>query len=159
MLIITPTVAGFPPRELLQRFLRGDRGVPVPLEHAAKLLGITPDTFRSMLDAEGGRRCTSALTWADAAAYLFDAWPRAQLLAALGPEYAGSVPERFYPTPVRWSIPIFIVQAMEHQAALDARGVHDYVTDALYNEIQPETLDAFRDDPAFLAAYHFPCGD
>lgn len=60
---------------------------------------------------------------------------------------------------------------MEHQAAGDwrldprvltsitpkhttARGVHDYVTDLLFNEIRPETLVAFGGDPAFLAAYN-----
>jgi hypothetical protein len=65
---------------------------------------------------------------------------------------------------------------MEHQAAADwqrdprllrslspnhtaARGIHDYVTDLLFNEIQPETLAAFGTDPAFLAAYHFPGRD
>jgi hypothetical protein len=42
---------------------------------------------------------------------------------------------------------------------LAARGIHDYVSDLLFNEIQPETLVAFGGDPAFLAAYHFPGRD
>lgn len=45
---------------------------------------------------------------------------------------------------------------MEHQAAADARGVDDYVSDLLFNEIQPGTLEAFRGDAAFLDAYWFP---
>jgi len=66
-----------------------------------------------------------------------------------------------------------IVRAMEHQAAAGwrrdprvllsvspnhtaARGVHDYVADLLFNEIQPETLAALDGDPAFVAAYNFP---
>jgi hypothetical protein len=40
-----------------------------------------------------------------------------------------------------------------------ARGIHDYVTDLLFNEIQPETLVAFASDPAFRAAYDFPSRD
>jgi hypothetical protein len=65
---------------------------------------------------------------------------------------------------------------MEHQAAAEwrrdprvlasitpnhtaARGVHDYVTDLLFNEIQPETLAAFGGDPAFLDAYNYPSRD
>ena len=93
-----------------------------------------------------------------AAAYLFDAWPRAAILAALGQEHAGRIPAQFHPVRVDWSIPVFIVRAMEHQAAgaVSPRRVDDYMADLLFNEIQPETLLAFRDDPGFLAAYHYP---
>jgi hypothetical protein len=129
-----------------------------------------------VLAGEGGRRRGETLTWSEAAAYLFDAWPRAQLLDTLGPDYARRVPHHFHPTRVTWSIPIFIVRAMEYQAAAEwrhdprlqrsispnhtaARGVHDYVTDLLFNEIQPQTVVAFHDDPVFLAAYHYPSRD
>jgi hypothetical protein len=33
------------------------------------------------------------------------------------------------------------------------------VADVLYNEINPATVAAFRDDPAFLRAYHYPVLD
>lgn len=155
---IDATSPRFPLHEPLARFFTADPRKPVAPSQVAELLGVTPETFRSMLDSEGGRRDASTLTWAEAAGYLFDAWPLAQLLEALGPEHAHRVPRDFHPTRVAWSIPIFIVRAMEHQAAAEwtARGLHDYVADLLFNQIQPETLVAFRGDPAFLAAWHFP---
>jgi len=173
---IDPATPRFPLHEHLARFFNADPRRCVPVSQVAALLGITTEMFRAMLDSEGGRRRSDMLPWTEAAAYLFDAWPRTRLLDALGPEDARRIPAGFHPTRVSWSIPIFIVRAMEHQAAADwrrdprvlhgmspnhtaARGVHDYVTDLLFNEIQPETLVAFAGDPAFLAAYNFPSRD
>jgi hypothetical protein len=172
---IDPATPKFPLHEPLARFFAADPRTRVPISHVADLLGMTTERFRAVLASEGGRR-SDTLPWSEAAAYLFDAWPRGQLLEVLGPDHARRVPSDFHPTRVTWSIPIFIVRAMEHQAAaawrrdprlltsvapsyFAARGVHDYVTDLLFNEIQPETLAAFRGDPAFLAAYHFPNRD
>lgn len=167
-------IDAFPLHESLVRFFAADPRRPVALSRVAELLGVTTERLRAMLDAEGGRRDANTLPWAEAAGYLFDAWPLARLLETLGPEHAHRVPRDFHPTRVPWAIPVFIVRAMEHQAAAEwrrdarvrgggaspdpgaARGVHDYVTDLLFNQIQPETLIAFRRDPAFLAAYHFP---
>ncbi|HYC89935.1 MAG TPA: hypothetical protein VEO54_12040 [Thermoanaerobaculia bacterium] len=170
---IDSTTPRFPLHEHLARFFTADRRRPVPVSQVAELLGVTTAMFRSILESEGGRRRSGTLPWAEAAAYLFDAWPRAHLLDALGPAHASRVPADFHPTRVSWTIPIFIVRAMEHQAAADwrrdprvqqsafpnhtaARGVDDYVADLLSNDIRPETLAAFAADPAFLAAYHFP---
>lgn len=166
----------FPRHEDLARFFAADSRKRVPVAQVAQLLGIAPGRFRALLNDEGGRPSSSTLTWTEAAAYLFDAWPRAQLLDTLGPEHASRVPEHFHPTRVTWCIPIFVVRAMEHQAAAawrrdprvmgssspnhtSARGVQDYVTDLLFNEIHTETLVAFRDDAAFVAAYNFPGDD
>jgi hypothetical protein len=169
----TPT---FPLHDPLVRFFTADPRRRVPLSHVADLLGTPIETFRSILQSEGGRRASGTLSWSEAAGYLFDAWPRAQLLETLGPGHASRVPRHFHPTRVTWAIPIFIVRAMEHQAAAEwrrdprvqagispnhtaARGVQDYVADLLFNEIQPETLVAFRGDPAFLEAYRYPDRD
>jgi hypothetical protein len=153
-------IDAFPLHESLVRFFAADRRKPVALSRVAELLGVTTERLRSMLDSEGGTRNAGTLPWAEAAGYLFDAWPLARLLETLGPEHAHRVPRDLHPTRVAWSIPVFIVRAMEHQAAAEspgaARGVHDYVSDLLFNQIQPETVIAFRGDPAFLAAYHFP---
>ncbi|MEA2489616.1 MAG: hypothetical protein QOH21_1408 [Acidobacteriota bacterium] len=173
---IDPATPKFPLHEPLARFFAADPLARVPISHVADLLGMPTESFRAMLAREGGRRRFDTLPWTEAAAYLFDAWPRAQLLDALGPDSARRVPSDFHPTRVTWSNPIFNVRAMEHQAAAEwrrdprvltsvtpnhtaARGVHDYVTDLLFNEIQPETVVAFASDPAFLAAYNFPSRD
>lgn len=169
---ITPTEPRFPLHEPLARFFAADRRKRVRASEVAELLGVTTEGFRSLLASEGGHGDCETLPWSEAAAYLFDAWPRGQLLEALGPG-ALRVPAAFHPTRVAWLIPVFIVRAMEHQAAeawrrdprvlgsvtpnhTTARGVHDYVTDLLFSEIAPETLLAFADDPAFLAAYRYP---
>lgn len=149
-------IDAFPLHQSLVRFFAADRRKPVALARVAELLGVTTEMLRSRLDAEGGRRDAGTLPWAEAAGYLFDAWPLARLLETLGPGHAHRVPRDFHPARVAWSIPVFIVRAMEHQAAAESTGVHDYVSDLLFNQIQPETLIAFREDPAFLAAYHFP---
>jgi hypothetical protein len=173
---IDPAEPMFPLHEPLARFFATDPRKRLPISQVAELLGITSQRFRSILANEGGRRRDDKLSWAEAAAYLFDAWPRAQLLDTLGPEHAHLVPHQFHPTRVTWSIPIFIVRAMEHQAAAEwrrdprvqrsispnhtaARGVHDYVTDLLFNAIEPQTVVVFRDDPAFLTAYNYPSRD
>ncbi len=165
----------FPLHETLARFLRLDPRRTVPLAELAELLGTSPAVVREMLRAEGIRR-HERVPWPDAAAYLFDAWPREQLVARLGAEHAHLIPAAAHTTRVQWSLPIFIVRAMEHQAAeawrrdprvaasvtpnpLFARGVDDYVADRLLSEIEPETLTAFREDSEFLRAYHFPFPD
>ncbi len=116
------------------------------------------------------------IPWTEAAAYLLDAWPRAQILDALGSDAARILPADFQLTRVNWPIPIFILRAVEHQAAAAwrndprvrgslivnptyARGVADYVSDLLYNDIQPSTLGAFRGDSSFLRAFHYPVVD
>jgi hypothetical protein len=166
----------FPLPEQLARFFTTDPRRRVALAHVAELLGMTPERFRALLASEGGRCPSDTLPWTEAAAYLFDAWPRAQLLEALAPDHAGRIPADFHPVRVSWSIPIFIVRAMEQQAAAEwrrdprvlasstpnhtaARGVDDYVADLLFNEIRPETVVAFGGDSAFLAAYNFPSRD
>lgn len=173
---LDPAEPRFPLHEPLARFFAADMRERIPLSQVAELLGTTTKVLRSMLASEGGRRPSATLAWPEAAAYLFDAWPRAQLLETLGPVHAARIPRHFHPTRVTWPIPIFILRAMEHQAAAEwrrdprvrssisanhtaARGVADYVTDLLFSEIQPETVIAFRDDPAFLAAYDYPGGD
>ena len=173
---IDPAEPRFPLHEALARFFaRAGRRTRVPLAELADLLGMHSEALRAMLLSEDGVD-GDTIPWGNAATYLFDAWPRAEILAALGPQHARRIPRQFHPTRVNWSIPAFIVRAMEHQAAAEwmrdprirassspnhliARGIDDYVADLLFNEIQPETVVAFQDDPAFLAAYHYPDPD
>lgn len=171
-----PAAPEFPSRETLIRFFRRDPRSAVPLAEVARLLGTDPGTVEAMLRAEGGHGRLPELSWSEAAAYLFDAWPRAQLLDTLGPSFIGEIPPDFYAARVDWSIPAFLVRALEHQAARDrhddprlgrtlppghphTRTLDDYVADLLYAAITPETVHALRDDPDFVRAFRYPDGD
>lgn len=173
---IEPAAPTFPRHEMLLRFFRMPPGALIAISEVAELLGVTNPLLRAMLRDEGAQRLDGSIPWTEAAAYLLDAWPRARILDALGPGAASIIPADFHLTRVDWPIPIFILRAMEHQAAAawrndprvrrsltlnptDARGVADYVADLLYNEIQPATLGAFRDDRSFLRAFHYPIVD
>jgi hypothetical protein len=173
---IEPAAPTFPRHETLLRFFRMPPDALVALSEVAELLGTTASTLRAMLRDDGAQRLDGSIPWTEAAAYVLDAWPRARILDALGSGAASLIPEDFHLTLVDWPVPIFILRAMEHQAAAswrndprvrrslavnpaDARGVADYVADLLYNEIQPTTLAAFRDDRSFLRAFHYPIVD
>ncbi|HYI13250.1 MAG TPA: hypothetical protein VEK57_29660 [Thermoanaerobaculia bacterium] len=173
---IEPAAPNFPRPESLARFFGMPPSARVALAEAAELLGTTASTLRAMLREEGAQPLRGTLPWTEAAAYLFDAWPRAQILDALGDDVAKVIPPDFQLTRVTWPLPIFVVRAMEHQAAAAwrndprvrrsvavhpgyARGVADYVADLLYNEIDPATVEAFRHDRAFLRAFHYPIPD
>jgi hypothetical protein len=168
-----PSAPRFPLHETLARFFLLDPRRSVSVADLAALLGTTPELVGEILRAESGSRRQGRVGWPDAAAHLFDSWPREQLLARLGPDLAHLIPAGAHTTRVQWALPIFIVRAMEHQAAvawgrdprvasstrpnpLFARAVDDYVADRLLSEIEPETLAAFRHDSDFLRAYHYP---
>jgi hypothetical protein len=143
----------------------------------AELLGVTPQTFQGMLQEEGGHDGGLSISWREAADYLLDCWPRAAILDALDEsDFSDVIPAQFRLTRVAWSLPVFIVRAMEHQAAREwrsdprirdsvvpshvyARRLDDYIADLLYAEIEPATLAAFRDDSSFLRAFYYPEGD
>jgi len=173
---IEPAAPAFPLRETLTRFFSLDPRSRVPLAFVVLQVATTTETVQTMLRWEGihGRR--RSVVWSEAAEYLFNAWPRARILDALGPGLAGVIPSGFQLTRVDWSLPVFLVRALEHQAACEwlddprlrgarlpdhthARGIEDYVADLLYSEIRPETLTAFSHDSAFLRAFHYPFPD
>lgn len=154
----------FPRHESLVRFFRTAPEALVPLSEVAELLGTTTAGVDAIVRAEGVQPPGGPIAWTEAAAYLFDAWPRARILDALGAEARSVVPPDFLLTRVTWSLSRFLVRAIEHQAAfawrgnprIRARGIDDYVADLLYNDITPATLDAFAHDSAFLHAFHYP---
>jgi hypothetical protein len=163
----------FPHPAALAGFFRRERRDRVGVAELALLLGAPAAQVRDILRSEGADLRHDSTGWGEVAGYLFDAWPRARILRALGPELARSIPPAFHPAPVRWRIPPFIVRAIRHQAArlyagdprLDPEGaagrfvspsVDDYVADILFNEIQPATVTALADDRAFLEAYLYP---
>jgi hypothetical protein len=163
----------FPRREVLAGFFRTDPRGRVRVPALAQLLGAPDSRVRDVLLGDGVELRFDSLAWGEAAGYLFDAWPRARIIAALGPDATRLIPAAFHPTRVRWRIPIFILRAMRHQAALmrehDPRvnagataphflspAVEDYIADILFTEIQPSTVAHLETDRAFFAAYHYP---
>jgi hypothetical protein len=167
----------FPRPETLAAFFRMDRQSRVRVSRLARLLDAPAREVRHILRSEGVELRGDSVEWGEAAACLFDAWPRARIIQALGPDRAHLVPPAFHPVRVRWAIPLFIIRAIEHQAALlraadprehpgapDPRfaspSVDDYVADILFNEIQPSTVATLaRDDETFLEAYRYPLRD
>ncbi len=153
----------FPRTELLRRFFRTDPRARVPLADLADLLGVSLEAARAILEEEGGHPPDDRIAWSEAAALLFDAWPRAGILDALGPELGQVIPAEFSPASVRWSVPVFVLRAMEYQAARashgHSRGIDDYIADLLHAAIEPATLAAFGDDASFLRAFHYPMLD
>lgn len=162
----------FPSREALARFFRMDARQRVRAPALAQLLGAPDEQVREVLRNEGVQLRFDSIEWGEAASYLFDAWPRTQIIDALGPDLARIIPPAFHPTRVQWQIPLFITRAIEHQAALmredDPRvnaaaggrftspSVEDYIADILFNEIQPATVATLARDAAFLQAYDYP---
>jgi len=146
------------------------RGVGV--SQLALLVSASEEQVRKVLHSEGIMPAMDSIPWGEAAGYLFDAWPRAQIIAALPPDAASLIPVAFHPSPAGWGLPPFILRAIAHQAALQRKSdprfnpaaagrfaspsVEDYIADILYNEIQPDTVAALGCDPAFLQAYHYP---
>ena len=163
----------FPSREALADFFRMDPRERVGVVMLARLLGASGRQVRRVLRSQGVAFPLDSVAWGEAAASLFDAWPRAEVIAALGSGLADAVPAAFRPEPVRLGIPLFILRAMEHQTALlrecdprvnaaaaDGRftspSVDDYIADILFNEIRPGTVADLSHDASFARAYHYP---
>jgi len=87
---IEPAGPAFPPSASLVRFFRMPPDALVPLSEVAELLGTTADTVRATLRAESVLPPDGPIPWDEAASYLFDAWPRARILEALGPRERAS---------------------------------------------------------------------
>ena len=172
-LIMESISPSFPARKALEEFFQLDRRQSVGVAFLAQLLGATDEQVRRVLLSDGLGEQLDSLEWADAAGYVFDAWPHAQLLAALSRDVRRSIPSAFHPIRVPWRIPAFIVRAMKHQAVLmrqndprvDPAGpnvcfaspsLEDYIADVLLSGIHWPTVAALANDAAFLEAYQYP---
>lgn len=150
-----------PPHAALVRFLT--RCVPVPLSEAARLLGRTEAEVRLGAAANGALIRDGLVPWSEVAFELFAAWPRALILDTLG-NRTDVVPAGLHLTQPGWSIPAYIVRAMEEQSRTvsgpggSVRGVDDYVADLLHQAIDPSVITELLRDPAFLVAYDYPDG-
>jgi hypothetical protein len=163
--------AGFPSPQLLGQFFQMDRRETVDLALAADLFAMTPAQAQSFLRHEVPTT-DGGIPWTEVAFQLFQLWSRQGLIDALG-SASGMLPPESLPRRTVWQVPIYVARAMEHQArhALErderfrrkalpphsyARGVDDYVSELLDLHIKDETVEAFRHDPAFMAAYEYP---
>ena len=134
-------------RRALARFFASDRNASVSVAETAELLGMTTAQAGRFAEVEG------ALSWEEVAYHLFGIRSRAELLAAAGPD---GVPAELQLERVAWRLPRYVLRAMRHQAAQERRTLDDYVADVLHERIDLETVEALRDERAFIEAFYFP---
>jgi hypothetical protein len=159
-----PVVPPFPSKESLLAFFRTRE--PVRLASAAYLLAIPEHEICARVADETSFIGQDSIPWVDVVRWLFELWPLSRLAAAL-PE--GTLPEELRTVSVRvaWSIPAYLVTAIEVQAyrkmragaVLRGLAPEDYVAEMLQSAIEAETLDALDGDAAFLDAFFFPEGE
>lgn len=150
-----------PSREAIVRFFR--QRAPLPVKEAADLLGWPWPALLARAREEEALVGEDLVAWEEVAFLLLQAWPRAWLLETLG-EHATLIPHELHLTHVTWELPLYVVRAMERQAVLQRRerddvhgtDVQEHVAELLHLAIDNETVDALRDDPAFLRAYDYP---
>jgi hypothetical protein len=150
-----------PDRRTLIRFLTERPDLSVA--DAAALLGWTPGALLRRARDEGALLPDGRIAWSGAAFWLLQVWPRAALLRVLG-KHSGLIPRGLHLIEVRWRLPLYLVRAVEQQAALrrahcdEIRNetVEDYVACALDLLIDDETVAALNADPTFREAYDYP---
>src|SRR5687767_8722624 len=86
-----------PSRSELIEFFRMKRRERVPLDQLARLLAAPADRVRAVVESEGLPLQSDSIEWVEAAAYLFDAWPRAQIIDTLPRDLARRIPTAFHP--------------------------------------------------------------
>jgi len=151
-----------PSKEVLVRFF-GNRE-PVPVDLAARLLGVPPEWIRSRATGQGSLLSGDKLPWEDVMDWFLDVWPRDAVVARLQPDADAFLPRGLHLRTVHWRLPAYVITAFEVQAKLDARlqsdrhdrSVDGYVAAQLHNMIELFTVAALADDDEFLTAFHFP---
>jgi hypothetical protein len=136
----------------------------LPLSEAAELLGWQPSELLAEIRGEEAVLSGNRIAWNEVAYWLLRRSPRAWLLESLG-AHAALIPAELHLTEVKWRLPVYVVRAIERQAAVERRGrtdrhvtAEDYVADALDLAIDDDTVATFRDDAAFRDAYDYPGG-
>lgn len=160
----TPVVPSFPSKDSLVTFFRTRE--PVRLASAAYLLAIPEHEICARVADETAFIGQDSIPWVDVVRWLFELWPLSRIAAVL-PE--GTLPEELRGVSVRvaWSIPAYLVTAIEQQtyrkmrpnAVLRGLTPQDYVAEVLQSAIEAETLDALDGDIAFMDAFFFPEGE
>jgi hypothetical protein len=156
--VVVPRLPG---RDELVRFFAERPSLHV--REAAKLLGWPGRKLLQHVREEGGLLPGHRVAWAEVAFWLLQVWPRAALLRELG-DGAILIPRGLHLTPVPWELPVYLVRAMEAQAIVqrelhdDLHGfdVQEHVARTLDMMVDGTTLELFRNDPDFIAAYEYP---
>lgn len=142
-----------PEREMLIRFFV--ERPALPLHEAARLLGWRRSALLRHARGEGALLAGRRVAWSEVAFLLLNARPRAWLLEMLD-AHAVLLPAELHLTQVRWRLPLYLVRALEREAAAHTTPVEDYVANALHLAIDGETVAVLSRDPAFREAYEFP---
>jgi hypothetical protein len=150
-----------PSRDLLARLLRERR--PVPIAEAAALLGWPAAQVEREAAGREALLPGGLVQWGTVALWVVESWPFATLFETLGPD-TDLLPRGLQPIPMHLEQPAYIVTALRTQWQIEAmphRTVRpltftDYLTDLLHRAIDPDTVEAMRDDEEFMRAYEFP---
>ena len=150
-----------PPHTILTRFLRERH--PRPVTEIAELLQ-WPDAQVTRAAGERAALTPEGLVrWDAAAAWMMETWPLAALLTALGDD-AALLPAGLHPVLMQLKLPAYLVLALRAQSRIEPMphrvvppaDFTEYMTDLLHRAIEPETVDALREDAEFLRAWSFP---
>jgi len=149
-----------PPHAIVTRFLRERH--PRPVDEVAELVQWpAAQLTRAAEEAEALTR-EGLVRWDTAASWMLEAWPLATILTILGDD-AGLLPAGLHPVPLPLELPAYLVLALRTQSRIE-RMPHrvippadftEYLTDLLHRAIEPETVDALRDDTVFVHAWNF----
>ena len=126
-----------------REFFRMRRTTSLPIDKAAALLGITVRELRARTESGD---CDATTSWEEIAYHIFLDRPRASL-------NGNHLPRDLRLVRVPWRLPRYVIRAMELQASRD---VDDYVADVLHERIETSTVDALRNDHAFVEAFYYP---
>lgn len=151
----------FPSKDSLAAFFRSRS--PVRLASASYLLAIPEHEICARVADETAFVDGDSIPWVDVARWLFEVWPLSRLRSAL-PDSV--LPDELRDVALRaaWSIPTYLVTALEHQAykrmrpdaALRGLSPQDYVVAVLRLAVEAATFEDLRDEEGFLDAFFFP---
>jgi hypothetical protein len=151
-----------PPHPILTRFLRERQ--PRSVAEVAELLQWPEAQVRRAAGERAALTPDGLVRWDAAAAWMMETWPVAALLSVLGDDAAALLPLGLHPVSLRLELPAYLVLALRTQSRLE-RMPHrvvppanftEYMTDLLHRAIEPETVDALREDAEFVRAWNFP---
>lgn len=150
-----------PSHTILTPFLRERH--PRSVAEVAELLQWPDAQVRHAAEERAALTPQGLVRWDAAAAWMLETWPVATLLTALGDD-AALLPVGLHPIPMPLKLPAYLVLALRAQSRMEPMphrvvppaDFTEYITDLLHRAIEPETVDALREDAEFVRAWNFP---